>query len=155
MLQERITTMNTTVKQTSAWSCFSLSRIRPVTNRLLVLIAAGWWHHSVVLHLVITCGAAVMRHQSATTFMTQFESFHHRGFTTDADFDFRFDRFQGDDAFEDNQRNEFRIDGGRWHVSLHSIMRRVFYFEDVQRKQSLDSVAVKALITLSDRSADL
>lgn len=63
-----------------------------------------------MLHLLITCGAAVMRHQSATTFMTQFESFHHRGFTTDADFDFRFDRFQGDDAFEDNQRNEFRID---------------------------------------------
>lgn len=155
MLQERITTMNTTVKQTSAWSCFSLSRIRPVTNRLLVLIAAGWWHHSVVLHLVITCGAAVMRHQSATTFMTQFESFHHRGFTTDADFDFRFDRFQGDDALKIIREMSSGSTSWRWHVSLHSIIRRVFYFEDVQRKQILDAVEVKALITLSDRSADL
>lgn len=58
---------------------------------------------------MITCGAAAMRHQSTTTFMTQFESFDHRGFMTDSDFEFCFDRFQGDDAFEDNQRNEFRI----------------------------------------------
>lgn len=39
-------------------------------------------------------------------------------------------------------------------MSLHSIIRRFFCVE-VQRKQILDAVAVKALITLSDRSVDL